>query len=565
MDSQALDRQGLAPLAGELARIAMLRTPGEVAAYMGYANRINIVVPISYGISQDERDTRHYIGGLAQSGLTLPDRDYYLRPEQKYQEFRAGFTRYVEQVLILAGESETARSARRITALETHIARAQRSREQDRDPLARYNKLTRAGIEKLAPGFAWARFFAALDARTASVMVAQPSYMSALAKIVRTTPVADWRAYFRFHTIDSYAPYLAKQFDELHFRFHERTLLGTPEQLPRWKRAVRVMDKEMGELVGKAYVEREFTPEAKQRISALVGNLRAAFEQSIDQLEWMGPATRTAAKQKLAKFTAKVGYPDTWRDYSGLAVSATDLVGNVRRAEQFEYLRELKRIDGAVDRNEWPLTPQTVNAWYSPVFNDVTFPAAILQPPFFDPAADDAVNYGAIGASIGHELSHGFDDVGRQYDGDGNLHDWWTAADAARFKEKADVLVAQYSSYTVLDEQKVNGSLTLGENIGDLSGVTIAYRAYLISLGGRPAPVIDGFTGPQRFFLGWAQEWRVKYRDAALRARLLADVHSPPLFRVNGVLRNFEPFYTAFEVQPSDKMFRPSADRVKIW
>jgi putative endopeptidase len=564
-DTATLERQGIKPLEGELARIRALRTAGDVAAYIGYANRIGIRVPISYDIAQDEHDTTRYIGRVTQSGLTMPDRDYYLSAQQKYPQFRAAFSEYVEQLLLLAGERDTATAARGITALEVRIAASQWSLMQNRDPVAQYNKLSGAQLQRLAPSFPWTRFFGALGAPAAAVIVAQPSYVSGLAKLVRETPVAQWRAYFTFHALDSYAPYLARQFDALQFDFHEHTLLGTPQQRPRWQRALQVMDKEIGQLIGKVYVERHFTPEAKRRIVELIAHLVAAFDQSIDELEWMGPETRAAARQKLAKFSAKVGYPDVWLDYAGLEIAAGDLVGNVRRAEEFEYLRELKRIDDPVDRSEWAITPQTVNAYYRAWLNDITFPAAILQPPFFDADADDAVNYGAIGAAIGHEISHGFDDSGRHYDGDGNLREWWTAQDAARFQQRAGALAAQYSAYRVLDGQPVDGNLTLGENIGDLSGVTIAYRAYLIALGGRPAPVLDGFTGPQRFFLGWAQLWRAKYRDDALRARLASDVHSPPVFRVNGVLCNFEPFYQAFGVQQRDKMYRTSADRVKIW
>jgi putative endopeptidase len=382
---------------------------------------------------------------------------------------------------------------------------------------------------------------------------------------VRTVPVSDWRAYFKFQLLDTYSPALSAQFADLQFSFQQKTLMGVPEQRPRWRRAVESMDGNMGELVGKMFVESHFGAEAKQRMLELVGNLLKAFDASIDTLDWMGPATRAEAKKKLSKITVKIGYPDKWRDYSALSIKRDDLVGNLLRAAEFQHRRFVTRAGGPVDKGEWLMTPQTVNAYYNPGTNEITFPAAILRWPFFDAGADPAVNYGGIGSVIGHEISHGFDDSGRQYDGDGNLRDWWTAEDGARFKQRADALVKQYAAYTVLDNRPLNGELTLGENIGDLSGMAVAFRAYKIALAGKEAPVIDGFTGDQRFFLGWSQVWRRKYRDDELLRRLVIDPHSPSEFRANVPTSNVDAFYEAFDVKPGDRLYRAPSDRVKIW
>jgi putative endopeptidase len=382
---------------------------------------------------------------------------------------------------------------------------------------------------------------------------------------VQDVPGADWRSYFRFKLLDAYAPFLPPQFDDLHFEFHSRTLAGVQQQRPRWKRAIALLNGSIGEILGQMYVERYFSADAKRRVQQLVANLLRVYDQSIDGLDWMGPETRARAKEKLHAVTVKIAYPDKWRDYSALDVSADDLRGNVERSAQFERQRLLKRLGSPVDRTEWLMTPQTVNAYYEPTRNEIVFPAAILQAPFYDPGADDAANYGGIGAVIGHEISHGFDDQGRQFDARGNLRDWWTAADAERFKARTAALVAQYSAYTVLGGEHVNGQLALGENIADLSGLSIAYRAYRLALGGQEAPVRDGFTGPQRFFLGWAQIWRRKYRDDDLRMRLAIDPHSPSEFRANGPPSNIDAFYQAFGVQPGDRLYRKPEDRVRIW
>jgi predicted metalloendopeptidase len=495
----------------------------------------------------------------------MPDRDYYLSPDDKFVQFRKKFTVYVEQMLARAGERNAKSAAARIAALETRIANEQWTKVQNRDPVKTYNPMSLPEYQKLAPGFDWTAFFEGLGAPVQRLDVNQPSFIKGMGQLVKTVPVSDWRLYFKFQLLDDYAPALSKEFADLEFDFHKRTLNGIQEPLPRWRQAVESMDNTMGELVGRMFVEAHFGAEAKQRMLVLVGNLLKAFDASIDGLEWMSPATRAEAKKKLSKITVKIGYPDQWRDYSALAIKRDDLVGNLLSAAEFQHQRLVKRTGGPVDKGEWLMTPQTVNAYYSPSTNEITFPAAILRPPFFDPEADDAVNYGGIGAVIGHEISHGFDDSGRQFDGDGNLRDWWTAEDAAKFKARADRIVAQFSGYSVLDNQHINGELTLGENIGDLSGLAVAYKAWQISLDGKPSPEIDGFTGPQRFFIGWAQGWRRKYRDEEMLKRLKADPHAFSEFRTNGPTANIDAFYDAFGVKEGDRMYRPPTDRVKIW
>ena len=568
MNTSAIDSQGLKPVADEMSQIAKIVTVRDVYAYFGRAQRQGIGAPLSTYVGQDRKASSRYLAGLGQSGLTLPDRDYYVNDDARNAALRGELVGYIERLLTLAGEPGAKESAAQIVALETAIARIHWSRVENRDPVKTYNKIALAELATLSPGIDWPALLEGVGPEAAAITefdVRQPTYVRALADVVDKTPVASWRAYFRFRLLDAYAPYLPAAFDEARFDFRERKVRGVQEQSPRWRRGVQLLDRTLGEVAGRLYVERKFTPEARERIRALVANLRAAFEVSIDELDWMGPETKAEARRKLARFGVKVGYPERWRDYSALEIRADDLLGNLRRSSEFEFRRQLARLGQPVDRDEWFMTPQTVNAYYSPPMNEIVFPAAILQPPFFDPQADDAVNYGAIGGVIGHELSHGFDDSGRRYDGEGNLRDWWTFEDNARFRERAGRLAAQYSGYSPIEGRTVNGDLTLGENIGDLSGLAVAYRAYRISLAGKEAPLIDGFTGPQRFFLGWAQIWRRKYRDDELRVRLTTDSHSPSEYRCNGVVTNMTEFYEAFAVQPGDRLYREAAQRVKIW
>jgi putative endopeptidase len=565
MDTTRVESLGLTPLRDEIARIDAIATPRDVARYIGRTQRLGMAQPFAWFSTPDKDNSSVYLGALYQNGLTMPDRDYYLSPDEKYATFRAKFAEYVEQMLARAGERNARSAAARIAALETRIANYQWTKVQNRDPVKTHNPMTLPEYQKLAPGFDWLAFFEGMGAPAQRLGVYQPSFIKGMAQLVKTVPVSDWRVYFKFQLLDDYAPALSAQFADLEFGFHQKTLNGVPEPRPRWRRAVDSMDGNLGELVGRMFVESHFGGEAKTRMLELVGNLRKAFDSSIDELEWMSPQTRAEAKTKLSKITVKIGYPDKWRDYSSLTIRNDELIGNLLRSAEFQHQRFVSRTGGPVDKAEWLMTPQTVNAYYNPTTNEITFPAAILRWPFFDMDADPAVNYGGIGSVIGHEISHGFDDSGRQYDGDGNLRDWWTADDGTKFKQRADALVKQYSGYTVLDNRPLNGEFTLGENIGDLSGMAVAFKAYKISLGGKSAPEIDGFTGEQRFFLGWAQVWRRKYRDEELLKRLVTDPHSPSEFRANGPASNIDAFHEAFGVKAGDRMYRAPADRVKIW
>ena len=565
MDTTRIATLGIAPIAGELRRIDAIRGTRDLYEYMGRAMRMGVGMPINLYVGQDSADSTQYLTAATQGGLTMPDRDYYLKPEQKYADFRAAYRNYVAALLAAAGERDAASAAKRIEALETRLANHQWTRVQNRDPVKTYNRKTLAELKTFAPMFDWQTLLAATRIPAPAVDISQPSYVQELAKLVRSTPLADWREYLRLQVLDSWAPYLTADFVLLHFDFHRKTLSGVPEQLPRWKRALRTMDGAVGELIGQLYVERTFTPEDKARSKLLIDNLRRAFALGIDEIDWMSDPTRAEARKKLQSFTVKIGFPDRWRDYSGLEIVAGDLVGNIRRANEFELDRQANKLGKPLDRNEWLMTPQTVNAYYYPPMNEIVFPAAILHPPFFDPSADDAVNYGAIGAVIGHEISHGFDDSGRQFDGAGNLRDWWTFDDSARFRQRAGKLIGQFAQYKVLGDRPVNGELTLGENIGDLSGLAVAMKAYKLSLAGAPAPLLDGYTGMQRFFLGFARTWTETRRDSEALRLLTIDPHSPPEFRCNGPVSNLNDFYEAFGLKEGDRLYRPPAERVKIW
>jgi len=500
----------------------------------------------------------------------MPDRDYYLRQDERFIAIRKAYTDSVARLFALANLKDPGAAATRILALETTIAQKQWDRARSRDRNATYNKMTLAALQTAMPAFEWRAYLsqvlpAAKAAGIEDVIVRQPDYLQAIDTAMTATPLETWRDYLTFGLISSYAHALPAAFVNAQFEFNGKVIGGLQELEPRWKRAVAATEDTLGEPVGKVYIERYFKGDAKARIDALIRNLLAAFKVGINELEWMSPETKVQAQAKLAKYTLKIAYPDRWRDYTGLDVKADDLVGNVMRARQFQHAEVWERYGKPVERWRWGFTPQTVNASYNAANNEITFPAGILQPPFFDVGADDAVNYGAIGSVIGHEISHGFDDQGRKSDGDGNLRDWWTADDAKRFEERATKLGAQFESYTPLTGMKINGRQTMGENIGDLSGIAVAFRAYKMSLAGRTPPVIGGFTGDQRFFLGYAQVWRFKERDEALRNQLLTDAHSPGMFRAFVPLTNIDAFYAAFNLRPGDKLYRAPGDRVKIW
>jgi predicted metalloendopeptidase len=568
MDQGRLDKLGLSPLAGELARIDAMRSKDEVAALVAHLNEIGISAPYGQSIHQDARDSTRYIVDLFQGGLGLPDRDYYLKDDDaRLKDMRGKYRAHIEKMMGMAGDPASAATAERILALETGLARAQWTRVENRDPVKRYNPVEVAKLPELAPGYDWKRYLVAadVDGKVDRVIVSQPSYMKGFAKLLEDTPLAVWKSYFRWRLIDGYSAYLSKPFVDEHFAFDGTVVRGIPENRPRWQRALTAVEGSMGEALGKLYVARHFPPEKKARMDQLVKNLLAAYRQGIDGLDWMSPETKKEAQAKLATFEPHIGYPSRWRDYSKLEIVRGDLVGNLMRAERFDYLRNLAKLGKPVDREEWLMSPQTVNAYYYPPMNEIVFPAAILQPPFFDADADDALNYGAIGAVIGHEISHGFDDSGSQYDGVGNLRNWWTKADHEKFGARTAALVAQYEAYSPLPGYHLNGKLTLGENIADNSGLAIAWKAYQISLGGRPAPVIDGLTGAQRFFIGWSRVWPEKRREQEVLRMLKIDPHSPGRFRANGAAVNQEAFYEAFGVKEGDRMYLPPDRRVTIW
>jgi predicted metalloendopeptidase len=568
MDEARLEQLGIAPLKGELDKIAALKDKAELPALLAHLGKIGVNVPFDFGIHQDNKDSTRYVADIGQGGLAMPDRDYYLKADDaKLADAKAKYRQYAEKVLAMAGDANAAASANAIVEFETELAKIQWTKVELRDPIKAYNKVKLADMDKLAPGIGWKSWLdaAGLSGKTSYVIVGQPTYLKALAQVADRTPLETWKAYLAMHLIDAYGGYLSKNFVDARFDFHSKTLAGVEEIEPRWKRGVGAVERAQGEALGKLYVAQYFPPERKARMEALVKNLLAAYKESINRLDWMSPATRKEAQAKLAKFTPKIGYPNKWKDYSKLVVKRDDLVGNVMRARVVAADREVDKLGKPIDRDEWGMTPQTVNAYYNPEMNEIVFPAAILQPPFFDANADDAVNYGGIGAVIGHEISHGFDDQGAQYDGNGNLRDWWTKADHKNFKAKTAMLVKQYSAFEPVPGYHVNGELTLGENIADNSGLAIAAKAYRISLKGKPAPVIDGLSGEQRLYMGWAQVWRAKMREQQTIAQIKADPHSPDAFRANGSLRNQPGFYEAFGVKPGDKMYLAPKDRVIIW
>jgi putative endopeptidase len=568
LDEATVEARGLAPLAEELKRIDAIKTRQDVARYIGYSQRISVRHPFAYFVSVDRKNSSQYTGVLAQSGLGMPDRDYYLSDDARMKGIREKYQVYVKDLLAAADTPKAEVVAGKILAIETKLAKSHWTRVQNRDAQKTYNRHEVAELSKLMAGFDWNAFFAGAQIpleRTQALVVAQPSYFETLGKVIADTPVGDWRGYFRYKLLNAYAPDLPAKFVQLNFEFNQRTVSGIEEMKPRWKRAVDTVEDAVGDLAGKVYVERHFSPQAKLRMDQLVANLLAAYRQGIDALEWMTPATKQRAHEKLARFNTKIGYPEKWRDWSRLEVRRDDLVGNEMRASAVAFDRNLAKLGGPVDRTEWMMTPQTVNAYYSPTMNEIVFPAAILQPPFFNEDADDAINYGAIGAVIGHEISHGFDDQGRRYDGTGTLNDWWAPADNAEFTRRAKQLGAQYSALSPVEGMNVNGDLTMGENIADLAGLAMAYRAWQLSLRGKPAPVIDGYTGEQRFFIGWAQGWARKYREDELRRRLLTDPHSPSEYRTNVVVANLLEFQRAFGVKPGDRMHRAPTEQVRIW
>jgi predicted metalloendopeptidase len=568
LDEARLDEIGIRPLTGELNRIRALKDKKGLPILIAHLAQIGITTPYGISVRQDARESTKYAVYLGQSGLGLPDRDYYLKKDDaKMANALAKYELHIGKILKLSGDVNATSNARKIIALETELAQVQWTKVENRDPVKRYNKMPVKQLAELAPGFDWGHALAATGVgnKIDYVIVNQPSYLTGFGALLEKTDLATWKAYFEWQLLREASPFLSKEFADAHFDFYSTVLTGVAVKPPRWKTGVALVEASMGEALGKLYVAEYFPPERKERMDQLVKNLLASYKTSIDNLDWMSPATKIEAQAKLAKFTPKIGYPGKWRDYSTLSIVKADLVGNVLRASNYRHARMIAKLGKPIDREEWGMTPQTINAYYSSTMNEIVFPAAILQPPFFDARADDAVNYGAIGAVIGHEISHGFDDGGSQSDGDGNLRDWWTKEDKANFKAKADALVKQYNGYSPLPGYHVNGALTLGENIADNSGAAIAYKAYLLSLGGKPAPVIDGFTGEQRFYMGFGQIWRVKMREDQQILQIKTDPHSPGQYRTNGPVVNQPGFYEAFGVKPGDKLYVAPDQRVIIW
>jgi putative endopeptidase len=564
MDEAKAQALGAAPIAPDLAAIRAANDRTGVSVLMGQSNVGFQSSLFNADLDPDEKNPGRYVAYVSQRGLGLPDRDYYLAPA--FAEKKQAYQAYVAQLLALAGWPDPAANAAAVLDFETKVAEASWTRAERRDVDKTYNPMTPAELQAAAPDFPWAAWLKAEGLGAAPrVIVRENTAVSKLAAIYAATPLATLQAWAAFHVADNAAQFLDNRFAEARFDFRQRLLLGQKTERARWKRAVAFVNAGMGEAVGRAYVAKCFPPAAKAKIDDLVAELRAALGRRIDRVDWMSAETKARAHAKLDQFTVKIAYPDKWRDYSALTVSPDDLVGDARAFKAFEWNRQLKRMNGPVDRSEWGMTPQTVNAYYDGVQNEIVFPAAILAPPYFDPDADPAANYGAIGAVIGHEMTHGFDDEGRKFDGAGRLADWWTKDDAAKFEGAAKKLNAQYDTYSPFPGVHVKGDQTTGENIADLGGILIALDAYHSSLHGKPAPVIDGLTGDQRFFLAYAQSWRDKRREDAERSMIVSDVHSPELYRVNGVVRNVDAWYAAFDVQPGAALYLAPADRVKIW
>ncbi len=566
MDMDTRNAKGIEPLAAHLERIASIDSLEDLARYMANGRARGLTMPIDLDQLVDWNDSSKYSIIITQGGLGLPDREYYLLDDDKSVQIREAYVEHIARMFDLAGLAEGAAAAQSIMALETRLAEQNMPKEQVRDRAANYQVFSRDQWTDVMPNFAWQAFVEAYGLpEIDSLVLFMTDYLAALDGILQDVDLDTWKTYLTWNELNSAAHLLTADLDQQNFAFYGRTLSGIEEQRPRWRRATNAVSGSLGEVIGKVYVARHFPPEAKRRMEELVGNLIEAYEVSISELDWMTDATKEEALRKLSRFEAKVGYPDEWKDYSALTIEPDDLYGNLERAALVEHQRQMDRHYGAVDRGEWGMTPQTVNAYYSPALNEIVFPAAILQPPFFNLEADDAVNYGAIGAVIGHEIGHGFDDSGSTFDGDGALRNWWTDEDRAEFEKRTGALVAQYDNFRPFDDLAVNGEFTQGENIGDLGGIMISLLAYQLSLDGSEPPVIDGFTGVQRVLLGYAQLWRSKMRDELLRQVIATDPHAPAQYRANGAVRNIPEWYEAFDVQPGDALYLPPEERVKIW
>jgi len=568
MDEARVERLGSQPLAAELTRIRAITNKQEIPALIAHLQEIGVSVPFSVSVHLDGMDSSRYVPDLQQDGLGLPDRDYYLLDEATtLRLIRRQYQTHIATSLKLLGDKDAAGEAAAIVALEARLARSQSAKADVRDPLKTYHRVELESLSSLAAGFDWHRYLAAagFNGRTNYVIVSEPEYLRAFARAIAEIPLATWKSYFRWHLLSDFSPYLSKAYVDESFAFFGTTLQGIPQNQSRGQRAVALVDQEIGQGIGKLYVQKYFSEESKQSAERLVRNLLEAFQQDIASLDWMSPETRAEGLRKLSRIAIKIGYPNRWRDYSSLKFRDDDLVGNVMRASSFEFQRSLGKLGKPVDRTEWESAPQAVNAFYSPQMNEIVFPAAILRAPFFDATVDDAANYGAIGMVIGHEISHAFDDQGSQYDGDGKLRDWWTTADHERFAALTAPLIDEYNGFLPMRGRQVNGELTLNENIADNAGLAIAHKAYRLSLKGSVAPVIDGLSGEQRFFLGFAQAWREKLRDSFAIELLQSDPHAISFVRVIGTLVNQTGFDDTFSVKPGDRMYLPPDRRVIIW
>ncbi|WP_440054089.1 M13 family metallopeptidase [Pseudoalteromonas sp. T1lg65] len=565
LNVEKVNALGFTPIKPLLDKIAKANTHDEIAAVMGQLAVYGVTTPIGLAIEADAKNADVNVLYMGQAGLGLPDRDYYLNDDEQSAQLRAAYQHMLTTQLQLIGESAPEKMANSIIEVETKLAKIMWDRTKARETSLTYNPVTPEELKQKLASFSWSEYTKVVDLpEMDKVVIAELSYVEDFGALFADISVAQWQAYLKFHTVNGFASYLSEDFGEAAFAFFGKVLSGSPQQRPRWKRGVSLTNGTLGEEIGKLYVEKHFTPEAKAKMETLVKNLIEAYRISIDELEWMSDETKAAAKVKLSQFRYKIGYPNKWRSYD-FEIKPDDLVGNIMRSAEFGVKKAIAKIGKPVDKEEWGMTPQTVNAYYHPLRNEIVFPAAILQPPFFDMNADDAVNYGGIGAVIGHELGHGFDDQGAQYDGHGNIHNWWQEKDLEQFKSRGDALVEQFGSYKLFDDASVNGRLTLGENIGDLGGLTVAYKAYQLSLEGKPRQNLDGYTPEQRFFIGFSQIWRAKIREQMQRQLLQVDTHSPGEFRANGSLTNFTPFYEAFDVKEGDKLYKPENERIKIW
>ncbi|MEJ8756135.1 M13 family metallopeptidase [Pontibacter sp. H259] len=568
MDSIAVNKAGITPIKPELDRIAAAKTTNDVLKTVADLKTKGVSGYFTMYVTQDDKISTQYALWAMQGGLGLPDRDYYLKEDERSKTIRTEYLKHLQNMFQLVGDDAATaqKKAKTVMDIETRLAKASRTRVELRDPYANYNKMTIQEFAKQNPNLKVTQLLTGMGAQTAKeVIVGQPAFFKELNAMLKSIPVADWKTYTQWHLARTTAPYLSQEFVQENFNFYGKVLSGAKEMQPRWKRVLRATDAALGEALGQLYVQKTFSPQAKQKALEMVNNLQEAFKEHVRDLDWMSDVTKQRALEKLGAFAVKIGYPDKWEDYKGLEVDRTSFAANVMRASQFSFRDNVGKIGQPVDRTEWFMSPPTVNAYYNPSMNEIVFPAGILQPPFFDPEADDAVNYGGMGAVIGHELTHGFDDQGAKYDFEGNLKDWWSKEDLDKFNARSGMVDAQYSAYTVLDNLHVNGKLTMGENIADIGGLNIAYTALQKALKGKNPGLIAGFTPEQRFFLAWAQIWRINMRDEAQNQQILTDPHAPGRFRTNGPVSNMPQFYKAFGCEQGDPMFRADNSRVKIW